>query len=133
MKVVLLGEQLHRTKELPNRGDSRLAIQSDGALNVSAIRGRTCYSFPKVPDLFLPVCFAEVLEVVHVAACGGILSVLGLPLLCVSDLQQVSVVFHHVITFLETTCGEHGPSLSFYVLNLKTRRSVQSHKLKQQI
>lgn len=78
-------------------------------------------------DLFLPVCFAEVLEVVHVAACGGVLSVLVLPLLCVSDLQQVSVVFHNVITFQETARGEHGPPLSFYVLNLKTTRSLQSH------
>lgn len=69
----------------------------------------------------LPVCFAEVLEVVHVAAGGGILSVFSLPFLGVRDLQQVAVVLHDEITFLETAGGKHRPALSFYVLNLGTR------------
>lgn len=64
------------------------------------------------------VSFAEELEVVHVAASGRVLSVFSLPLLGVGDLQQVSVVLHHVLAFLETPSGEHRSPLSFYVLHL---------------
>lgn len=71
-------------------------------------------------NVFLPVRFAEVLKVVHVAAGGRVLSVLRLPLLSVGDLQQVAVVLHDVITFLETLSGKHRPPLSFYVLDLRT-------------
>lgn len=64
------------------------------------------------------VCFAEVLEVVHVAASGRILSVFGLPLFSVGDLQQISVILHHVVALLETPSGKHGSPLSFDILHL---------------
>lgn len=71
--------------------------------------------------LIIPVCFAEVLEVVHVAAGGGVQGVLRLPLFGVGDLQQVSVVLHHILAFLETPSGKHPPPLSFYMLHLQNR------------
>lgn len=64
------------------------------------------------------VCFAEVLEVVHVAASGRVLSIFGLPLFSVGDLQQISVILHHIVAFLETPSGEHCSPLSFYILYL---------------
>lgn len=70
----------------------------------------------------IPVSFAEVLEVVHVAAGGRVLSVFSLPLFGVSDLQQVSVVLHHILAFLETPSGKHCSALSLYVLHLQRRR-----------
>lgn len=64
------------------------------------------------------VGFAEVLEVVHVAASGRVLSIFGLPLFGISDLQQVSVVLHYILALLETPSGKHCSSLSFYMLHL---------------
>ena len=68
-----------------------------------------------------PVGFAVVLEVVHVAAGGGVLGVLGLPPLGVGDQQQVSVVLHHVLPLLEAPRGEHPPALLLDLLHLGTR------------
>lgn len=79
----------------------------------------------------VPVCFAEVLEVVHVAAGGRVLSVFGLPLFGVGDLQQVSVIFHHVLAFVETPGGEHCSPLSFYMLHLQ--RSMRNMGEKNEI
>lgn len=67
----------------------------------------------------IPVGFAEVLEVVHVAASGRVLSIFGLPLFGISDLQQVSVVLHYILALLETPSGKHCSSLSFYMLHLQ--------------
>lgn len=67
----------------------------------------------------IPVCFAEVLEVVHVAAGGRVLSVFSLSLFGVSDLQQVSVVLHHVLAFLETPSGKYCSPFSFYMSHLQ--------------
>lgn len=67
----------------------------------------------------IPVCFAEVLEVVHVAASGGVLSVFSLSLFGVSDVQQVSVVLHHVLAFLETPSSKYCSPFSFYMLHLR--------------
>lgn len=72
--------------------------------------------------LVVPVRLAEVLEVVHVAAGGGVLGVLGLPGFGVGDLQQVAVVLHHVLALLETARGEHRSALSFYVLHLEMNK-----------
>lgn len=68
--------------------------------------------------VYLPVGFAEVLEVVHVAACGWVLSVLCLPLLGVVELQQVAVVLYHVIALLERSRGKHRSSFSLNMLDL---------------
>lgn len=73
----------------------------------------------------LPVGFAEVLEVVHVAAGRRVLSVFSFSLLGVSDLQQVSVILHHIIAFLEAPSSKHRPALSFYVLHLQRNNSLQ--------
>lgn len=70
----------------------------------------------------LPVGFAEVLEVVHVAAGGRVLGVLRLPLLGVVDLQQVAVVLHHVLALLEAPRGKHRSPFSLNVLDLQGGR-----------
>lgn len=69
----------------------------------------------------LPVGFAEVLEVVHVAASGWVLGVLRLPLLGIVDLQQVAVVLHHVLTLLERSRGKHRSPFSLNMLDLRQR------------
>lgn len=74
--------------------------------------------------LVVPVCFAEVLEVIHVAAGGRVLRVLGLSLLGVGDVQQVAVVLHHVLAFLEAAGGEDGPALPLDVLHLQEEQTV---------
>ena len=65
-----------------------------------------------------PVCFAVVLEVVHVAAGGGVQSVLRLHPLGPVEVQQVSVVFHHKLSFGEAPGGEHAPPLVLDVPHL---------------
>lgn len=68
-----------------------------------------------------PVFLAEVLEVVHVAAGGRVLSIFRLPLFGVGELQQVAVVLHHVLAFLETPSGKYCSALSFHMLDLQTK------------
>lgn len=69
----------------------------------------------------LPVGFAEVLEIVHVAAGGRVLSVFSLSLFGVVDLQQVSMVLHHVLALLETSGGKYRSPFSLYVLHLQEK------------
>lgn len=69
----------------------------------------------------LPVGFAEVLEVVHVAAGCWVLGVLRLPLLGVVDLQQVAVVLYHVLALLERSRGKHCSPFSLDMLDLRGR------------
>lgn len=70
----------------------------------------------------LPVCFAEVLEVVHVAAGGRVLSIFCFPLFGVSYLQQIAVVLHHILAFLETPSGKHCSPFCFYMLDLQKHK-----------
>lgn len=72
-------------------------------------------------EVRLPVGFAEVLEVVHVAASGWVLGVLRLPLLGVVDLQQVAVVLHHVLALLERSRGKHRSPFPLDMLDLRHR------------
>lgn len=75
-----------------------------------------------------PVFLAEVLEVVHVAAGGRILSIFRLPLFGVGELQQVAVVLHHVLAFLETPSGKYCSALSFHVLYLQARHASSARR-----
>lgn len=75
--------------------------------------------------IIIPVCFAEVLEVVHVATSGRVLSVFSLPLFGITDLKQVSVVLYHILAFLETTSGKYRSPFSLYVLHLQKKRYYQ--------
>lgn len=67
-----------------------------------------------------PVFLAEVLEVVHVAAGGRVLSIFRLPLFGIGELQQVAVVLHHILAFPETASGKYCSALSFHMLHLQT-------------
>lgn len=60
----------------------------------------------------LPVGFAQILKIVHVAACGGVLCVQSLPLLGVGDLDEVPVVFHHKLTPGELLGGDDTPAFA---------------------
>lgn len=73
-----------------------------------------------------PVFLAEVLEVVHVAAGGRVLSIFRLPHFGVGELQQVAVVLHHVLAFLETPRGKYCSALSFHMLHLQTKHTKVS-------
>lgn len=66
----------------------------------------------------LPVGFAQILEIVHVAAGGGVLRIQSLPLLGVSDLDEVAVVFHHKIAPGELLGGDHAPAFAIDEVNL---------------
>lgn len=89
---------------------------------------QACRKSVEMNGFVLPVCFAEVLEVVHVAASGGVLSVFSLSLFGVSDVQQVSVVLHHVLAFLETPSSKYCSPFSLDMLHLrKYRRTEHEH------
>lgn len=64
------------------------------------------------------VGFAEVLEVVHVAAGVGVLRIFRLPAFGVCDLQQISMVLHHKLALSKTPSGNHRPPFSLHVLHL---------------
>lgn len=66
----------------------------------------------------LPVGFAQILKIVHVAARGGVLGVQSLPLLGVGDLDEVPVVFHHELTPGELLGGNDPPAFSIDEVNL---------------
>lgn len=64
------------------------------------------------------VGFAQILKIVHVAACGGVLCIQSLPLLGVGDLNEVPVVFDHKVSPGELLCGNHTPAFSINEINL---------------
>lgn len=66
----------------------------------------------------LPVGFAQILKIVHVAARGGVLCVQSLPLLGVGDLDEVPVVFHHKLTPGELLGGDDAPAFAVDEVNL---------------
>lgn len=66
----------------------------------------------------LPVGFAQILKIVHVAARGGVLRVQSLPLLGVGDLDEVPVVFHHKLAPGELLGGNHAPAFAVNEVNL---------------
>ena len=65
-----------------------------------------------------PVGFAQVLEIVHVAAGGGVLCVQSLPLLGVRDLDQVPMVLHHELAPGELLGSDHAPAFAIDEVNL---------------
>lgn len=71
---------------------------------------------PSLVDL--PVGFAQVLKIVHVAAGGGVLCIQSLPLLGVRDLNEVPVVFHHKLAPGKLLSGDHAPALAIDEVNL---------------
>lgn len=77
----------------------------------------------RVQCLGLPVGFTLVLEVVHVTAGLRILSVLGLSLFRLSQLQKVSMVLHDKLSLFEALGSKYPSSFSFYVFDLLTFKS----------
>ena len=80
----------------------------------------------KIAMFYSPVSFAVVLEVVHVTAGGRVQSIFSLPFLSPFDIQQVSMVLHHKLSFGEAPGCKHSPSFSSYVSHLfKWRTRLQ--------
>lgn len=66
----------------------------------------------------LPVSFAQILKIVHVAARGGVLCIQSLPLLGIGDLDEVPVVLDHELAPGELLGGYHAPALAIDEVNL---------------
>lgn len=66
----------------------------------------------------LPVGFAQILKIVHVAARGGVLCIQSLPLLGIGDLDEVPVVLYHKLAPGELLGGDHTPALAINEVNL---------------
>lgn len=62
--------------------------------------------------------FAQILEIVHVAARGRVLCVQSLPLPGVSDLDEVSVVLYHKVSPGELLGGDHAPAFAINEVDL---------------
>lgn len=73
---------------------------------------------PRCQAADLPVGFAQILKIVHVAACGWVLGVQSLPLLGVGDLDEVPVVLDHKLAPGELLGGDHSPALAVDEVNL---------------
>lgn len=67
---------------------------------------------------YSPVGFAQILKIVHVAACGGVLCIQSLPLLGISDLNEVPMVFYHKVSPRELLGGNYTPAFSINEINL---------------
>ena len=62
-------------------------------------------------DIFLPVLFSLVLEVVHVAARAQIQRILWLPLLGHAHVDQVARVLHDELALAVVAGGDHAATL----------------------
>lgn len=67
---------------------------------------------------YSPVGFAQILKIVHVAACGGVLCIQSLPLLGIGDLNEVPMVFYHKVSPGELLGGNYTPAFSINEINL---------------
>lgn len=66
----------------------------------------------------LPVGFAEVLEIVHVAACGWVLSIHSLSFLGISDLNEIPMIFNHKFSPIKMFSSNYSSSFAIDVINL---------------
>lgn len=69
-------------------------------------------------NLSLPVGFAEVLEIVHVAACGWVLSIHSLSFLGISDLNEIPVIFNHKFSSVKMFSSNDSSPFAIDVINL---------------
>lgn len=66
----------------------------------------------------LPVRFAEVLKIVHIAACGWILSIHSLPLFSISDLYEISMIFNYKFSTIKMFSSNYSSPFAINVINL---------------
>lgn len=66
----------------------------------------------KSHSVYSPVGFAQILKIVHVAASGGVLCVQSLPLLGISDFNEVPMVFYHKVSPGELLGSDHTPAFA---------------------
>lgn len=69
-------------------------------------------------NLSLPVGFAEVLEIVHVAACGWVLSIHSLSFLGISDLNEIPMIFNHKFSSIKMFSSNYSSPFAINVINL---------------
>lgn len=66
----------------------------------------------------LPVRFAEVLKIVHIAARGWILSIHGFPLFSISDLYEIPMIFHYKFSSIKMFSSNYASPFAINVINL---------------
>lgn len=64
------------------------------------------------------VGFAEVLEVVHVAACGWVLSIHSLSFLGISDLDEIPMILNHKFSSIKMFSSNYSSPFAIDVINL---------------
>lgn len=69
-------------------------------------------------NLSLPVGFAEVLEIVHVAACGWVLSIHSLSFLGISDLDEIPMILNHKFSSIKMFSSNYSSPFAIDVINL---------------
>lgn len=72
----------------------------------------------------LPVRFAEVLKIVHIAARGWILSIHGFPLFSISDLYEIPMIFHYKFSSIKMFSSNYASPFAINVINLWVEKKI---------